>query len=196
MSTAFSAYVMAVERVERSLRQVTAALDASGIRYAVVGGNAVAAWVASVDPGGTRTTKDVDLLVDRSDVEQIGAVLQSLGFRREDLRDMVLFVDPAEPSRRAAVHLDWAGERVRPSHPVAAPSLSEVVRDPQGFLVIELTALVRMKLAAFRDIDRVHLQDLHSVGLVTPALRAQLPDELRRRLDEVLANESDEIAER
>lgn len=191
---------MAVERVERRLRQVTAALDASGIRYAVVGGNAVAAWVASVDPGGTRTTKDVDLLVDRSDVEQIGAVLQSLGFRREDLRqglrEGVLFVDPAEPSRRAGVHLVWASERVRPSHPVAAPSLSEVVRDPQGFLVIELTALVRMKLAAFRDIDRVHLQDLHSVGLVTPALRAQLSDELRRRLDEVLANESDEIAER
>lgn len=49
---------MAVERVEQLLRDVTTALDASGIRYAVVGGTAVAAWVAHIDAGAVRATKD------------------------------------------------------------------------------------------------------------------------------------------
>lgn len=42
-------HVMAIRRVQQRLRRVTAALDATGVRYAVVGGNAVAAWVGRVD---------------------------------------------------------------------------------------------------------------------------------------------------
>ena len=38
--------------------------------------------------------------------------------------------------------------------------MSEAVRDPEGFLVLDLPALVRMKLTSFRDIDRVHIGDL------------------------------------
>src|SRR5690606_32409782 len=58
-SLSFGAHVMAVERVERRLRLVAGALDAAGIPYAVIGGNAVAAWVGRVDPGATRATRDV-----------------------------------------------------------------------------------------------------------------------------------------
>jgi len=47
-------YVMAVQRVEALLRRVTGALDAAGIPYAVVGDNAVAAWVASVNASAGR----------------------------------------------------------------------------------------------------------------------------------------------
>ena len=43
--TSFRDYVMAVDRVEKRLRKVTAALDAAGVKYAVIGGNAVAAWL-------------------------------------------------------------------------------------------------------------------------------------------------------
>ena len=43
--------VLAVENVRERLRRSTAALEAAGIPYAVVGGNAVAAWVSTVDPG-------------------------------------------------------------------------------------------------------------------------------------------------
>ena len=66
---------MAVDRVEKRLRRVTAALDEAGIKYAVIGGNAVAAWVSRVDPGATRSTTDVDLLVDQSDIDRIESVL-------------------------------------------------------------------------------------------------------------------------
>ena len=41
VSTFFRDYVMAVDRVEKRLRKVTAALDAAGVKYTVIGGNAV-----------------------------------------------------------------------------------------------------------------------------------------------------------
>jgi Uncharacterised nucleotidyltransferase len=181
----YRAFVMAVDRVEQRLRAVTAALDSAGIAYAVVGGNAVAAWVARRDPSATRTTKDVDLLVRRDDFARISNVMAELGFDRHDLRRLVLFTDPAEPSRRAGVHLVWARERVRPSYTCEAPGVEEAVRDPEGFLVLDLPALVRMKLTSMRDIDRVHVADLLSVGLIDDAVRRSLPAELAARLDEV-----------
>src|SRR5438552_15145855 len=103
----YKAFVMAMERVEKRLRKVTAALGAAGIKYAVIGGNAVALWVAKADPAATRTTKDVDLLVERSDLNRIDAVMETLGFEKNDLRRLVLFVDPEEPSRKSGVHLVW-----------------------------------------------------------------------------------------
>lgn len=181
-----TSHIMAIERVQQRLRKVTAALDGAGIGYAVVGGNAVAAWVGRVDPGATRATKDVDLLVRRTDAGAVTAAITALGFAREDLRDLVLFIDPEEPSRKSGVHLVWAGERIRPSYSVSSPMVDEAVRDPEGFLVIDLPALVRMKLTSFRDIDRVHIADLHGVGLITDAVRQSLPAELQERLVQVM----------
>ena len=180
-----TAHFMAIERVQQRLRKVTGALDAAGIRYAVVGGNAVASWVGRVDQGATRATKDVDLLVRRADLPAITATITSLGFAREDLRDLVLFIDPDEPSKKSGVHLVWAGERIRPSYTVASPSVEDAVRDPEGFLVLDLPALVRMKLTSFRDVDRVHVGDMLSVGLIDARVRTTLPAELAERLRRV-----------
>ncbi len=186
MSTAtFTAFVMAVDRVERRLKRVATALDQAGIRYAVIGGNAVATWVARKNRSATRATKDVDLLVDRSDAGRVTSTLESLGFQKHDLRRLVLFIDPEEPDRRSGVHLVWAGERVRPSYTHAAPQLAEAVRDPEDFWVIDLPALVRMKLTSFRDIDRVHIADMLGVGLIDSAVRSALPADLIERLDTI-----------
>lgn len=184
----FKRYVMAVERVEQRLRKVTAALNDAGIHYAVIGGNAVAVWVARADPGATRTTVDVDLLVDRGDLHRITAVFEGLRFQRHDLRRMVLFVDPEEPSRRSGVHLVWADEKVRSSYRHAAPAVAESEFDEQGFWVLNLPALVRMKLTSNRDIDRVHVADLLSVGLIDDGVRDALPDDLRERLRAIEAS--------
>jgi len=173
---------MAIERIRQRLRRTTAALEAAGIPYAVVGGNAVAAWVGRVDPGATRATRDVDILVRRADAARITAALTALGYSREDLRDLVLFIDPDEPSRRSGVHLVWAGERIRPSYVEPSPTVEEAVLDPEGFWVLDLPALVRMKLTSFRPIDQVHIMDMAAVGLITDVVRASLPDELRTRL--------------
>jgi hypothetical protein len=181
----FSAHVMAVDRVEQRLHKVASALDAAGIPYAVIGGNAVAAWVGRVDPAATRATKDVDVLVRRGDMDRITSSLEALGFKREDLRGLVLFVDPDEPSRRSVVHLVWAAEKVRPSYPEPAPDVSEAVRDPEGFMVLDLPALVRMKLTSFRDIDRVHVADMLEVGLIDAKVRSDLAPALVERLEQV-----------
>lgn len=181
----FTNHIMAIDRVQQRLRRVTSALEAAGVPYAVVGGNAVAAWVGRVDQAATRATKDVDLLVRRADTDRITRAIEGLGFRREDLRDLVLFIDPDEPSKRAGVHLVWADEKVRPSYSVPSPKVEESERDPEGFRVLSLGALVRMKLTSFRDIDRVHVGDLLEVGLVGPAIRTSLPPELAMRLDQI-----------
>ncbi len=180
-----SAHVMAVERVQLRLRRVTAALDAAGIRYSVVGGNAVASWVGRVDPGATRATKDVDLLVRREDTPRVTAAITALGFAREDLRDLVLFIDPDEPSKKSGVHLVWANERIRPSYTDPSPRVEDAERDPEGYWVVGLAALVRMKLTSFRPIDQVHVADMLSVGLIDASVRDSLSDPLRARLDEV-----------
>lgn len=187
-----SPHVMSVERVQQRLRKVAAALDAAGVKYAVVGGNAVASWVGRVDQGATRATKDVDLLVQRADTPRITAAITALGFSREDLRDLVLFIDPEEPSKKSGVHLVWADEKIPPSYTVKSPSVDEAVRDPEGFLVLDLPALVRMKLTSFRDVDRVHIADMLSVGLIDEPCRASLPTELRERLEQVEQNQADE----
>ncbi len=181
---------MAVDRVERRLRRVAQALDAASIPYALVGGNAVASWVARVDPSATRATKDVDILVRRNDLDRITNAMRSLGFTREDLRGLILFTDPEEPSRRAGVHLVFAAERIRPSYTTPAPDVSESVRDPSGLAVLDLPALVRMKLTSFRDVDRVHLRDLLDLGLIDDSLRTTLTSDLTERLDSLEADPS------
>ena len=174
---------MAVDRVERRLRRVTTALDGAGIAYAVIGGNAVACWVARANPSATRATRDVDILVRRTDDQHIASVMADLGFERLDLRRMVLYVDPEEPDKRSGVHLVWEGELIKTNYLCQAPSVTEAVRDPEGFLVLSLEALVRMKLTSLRDIDRVHITDLIAVGLIDDPIRESLPDDLRERLD-------------
>lgn len=177
---------MAIERVQRRLLRVTAALDAASIPYAVVGGNAIASWVARVDPAATRATKDVDLLVRRADAPRVTAAITALGFAREDLRDLVLFIDPEEPSKRSGVHLVWAAEKIRPSYPELSPSTDEAVTSPDGFRVLDLPALVRMKLTSFRDIDKTHVRDLIEVALVDQSWTARLSPALAERLQSLL----------
>ena len=44
-----------------------------------------------------------------------------------------------------------------------------------------------MRLTSLRDIDRVHISDLLSVGLIDEGIRTSLPDDLRARLESVEA---------
>ena len=60
----------AVEKVKERLRRVTQSLDAASIPYAVVGGNAVQIWVAQVDESVVRNTRDVDIILNRGQLEE------------------------------------------------------------------------------------------------------------------------------
>src|SRR6476620_11702980 len=61
----------AVAKVRERLLRATQALNQAGIPYAVAGGNAVASWVATIDEGAVRNTRDVDLLVRRADLVEV-----------------------------------------------------------------------------------------------------------------------------
>ena len=109
--------------------------------------------------------------------------------KEDDLavRGLDLFLDGPKAKARDAVHVVFAGEKVRPEYTYPAPDISE--SEPIGSLrVVSLDALVRMKLTSYRLKDRVHLLDLLEVGLIDSSWIHRLPPELSNRLQELIAN--------
>ena len=70
---------------------------------------------------------------------------------------------------------------MRPESPTPTPDISEA-EETAAFRLVTLEALVKMKLAAFRDKDRTHLRDLIEVGLLDASWCNRLPSELGSRL--------------
>jgi len=175
----------AVAKVRERLLRATAALHQARIPYAVVGGNAVASWVATVDEGAVRNTRDVDLLVRRNDLPSVTTALERAGFVAGQLMDVVMFRDGEEGKPSEAIHLLFAGEKTRPDHLLPAPEI-ETVDDPADFRVIQLERLVVMKLMSNRRKDQVHLLDLIAVGLIDATWPARFPPELAARLQHLL----------
>jgi hypothetical protein len=179
--------VLAVERVRERLRRATTALEIAGIPYAVIGGNAVAAWVSKVDPGAARNTVDVDIMVDRADFEAVKAAMTGVGFVHYELMDVHMFLDGPDGRPRDAVHLLFAGEKVRQEYAAPAPDLS-TIDGHEPYKLLDLEPLVLMKLTSFRRKDQVHLLDMIEVGLVDDAWLPRLPSPLAERLQELLDN--------
>ena len=177
--------VRAVEKVRERLRRAATALEAAGIAYAVVGGNAVAAWVATVDEAAVRNTQDVDLLIRRTDLEAVKISLAGVGFIFRHVKGIDMFLDGPGAKARDAVHILFAGERVRSADPVPAPEVTESTI-VGAHNVVAFGSLVRMKLTSFRDKDRTHLRDMIDVGLVDASWLPRLPAELAARLNELL----------
>lgn len=178
----FEWQVQAVNHVDRMLKSVTAALDAASIPYAVIGGNAVATWVATRDVGATRATKDVDLLLDRNDLDRAEKALVPIGFVREEVLGIPIFMESAHPLPSQGVHIILADEKVRGDSRHPAPSVDSVQRSASGYLVLALESLVAMKLEANRRVDQVHMEDMLRVGLIDAELAGNLPADLLDRL--------------
>ena len=157
--------IAAVDAVRERASRMAAALDRAGIKHAVIGGNAIAAWVARVDVEAVRNTKDVDILVRREDFERVIKAAQAVGFVYRIVSGVDLFLDGPEGSVRSAVHVVFAREKVRAEYLLPAPDVTESEAGPE-FTVAALDALVRMKLTSFRLKDKVHLLDLLDVGLI------------------------------
>lgn len=175
----------AVEKVRQRLTRAATALRTAGIPYAIVGGNAVAAWVATVDEAAVRNTQDVDILVRRADLPAATAALESAGFVYRRAAGLDLFLDGPTASARQAVHLVFAGEIVKPGEPAANPDVLES-GDMGAMRVLNLEALVRIKLTAFRRKDQVHILDLIGVGLIDHTWPAKYPPVLADRLKTLL----------
>ncbi|MBC8141144.1 MAG: hypothetical protein H7Y38_06860 [Armatimonadetes bacterium] len=175
-----------MEKVRERLLKSTTTLDNAQIPYAVAGGNAVASWVGQVDEEAIRNTKDVDVLLRRGDLEQAKQAMAAAGFVYRHVAGMDLFLDNAGANARSAVHLVFAGEKVRPHEAMPNPDTSDSVRAPDGFQVLSLQALVQIKLTAYRDKDRTHLRDMIDVGLIDQSWTARFIPELAARLQALL----------
>jgi hypothetical protein len=183
----WESYVMALDKVTERLERITRAFESAAVPYALVGGQAVAFWVATKDAAAVRTTKDVDILLRRSDLPQARSAALSVDMDYFETMGVGMFLERDEPNPRGAVHLVWAGEKVRPEYDLASPTIDERQALEPGKQVVSLSGLVRMKLMANRDQDRVHLRDLIDVGLVDRSFLGQLSVELAARLDALLS---------
>jgi len=177
--------VRAVEKVRERLLRATAALESAQIPYAVAGGNAVAVWVTRVDESAVRNTRDVDILIRRSDLDAAKSALLAAGFEYKHTAGLDLFLDGPGARTRDAVHIIFAGEKVRPEELLPNPEVTESVPSDR-FRVLDLEALVRIKLTAYRDKDRTHLRDLLDVGLIDADWCRRYPAELAARLQTLI----------
>ncbi len=181
-----------IEKVKQRLMRATAVLGAAGIDYAVIGGNAVAAWVSRVDDSVVRNTRDVDLLVRREDMPAIAAAMEAAGFLHRSVSILggkgriEMFLDGPGAKAREAVHLIFAREKVNPESPEPSPGVEEVDTEASEFRLVALEALVTMNLASFRRIDRVHLRDMLEIGQIDATWLERVPPSLRDRLQELL----------
>jgi hypothetical protein len=175
----------AVDKLQDRLRRATKALEAEGVPYAVAGGNAVANWVSRVDEAAVRFTQDIDILIRRDDLPAARAALEADGFRCRQAAEVHMFLDGAEGRFRDAVHVLFAGEKVREEFAAAAPQVDESEAGRE-YRVLSLEALVRMELTSYRRENRMHLRDLLDVGLIDAEWIPRVPVELAARLQELL----------
>ena len=174
-----------VERVRERLLRTARVLENAGIPYAIAGGNAVAAWVSRVDEAAVRNTQDVDVLLRRTDLNAARAALELAGYSYRHAASLDMFLDGPNAKARDAVHVVFAGERVREHYAEAAPDVDESIA-AASFRLLSLEALVRMKLTSFRDKDRMHLRDLADVGLIDAGWTSKFIAPLAGRLQAVI----------
>src|SRR6186713_1705153 len=103
----------AEQKVRERLERTAAVLEQAGIPYAIIGGNAVRAWVAQADEAAVRTTRDVNILLRRADWPAAVAAMEAAGFIYRHVKSIDMFLDGPGSKARDAVHVLFAGEKVR-----------------------------------------------------------------------------------
>ena len=175
----------AVEKVNERLRKTVAILEQANVPYAIVGGHAVRAWVAQVDEGAVRTTRDVDVLIRPADLPAMIAAMTNAGFHYRRTADVDMFTETPDASAREAVHVVLAGQMIRGDDFDPNPDIEPHTR-ANNFQTVEFATLVRMKLNSFRDKDRVHVRDMIEVGLIDGSWLEKLPSHFQQRLKMIL----------
>ncbi len=181
------AYDNHVEQLFERLDRLHKAMNEAGLPYRVIGGLAVFLQISERYPGRARMTEDVDIAVRRSDLKRIEEAAGRHGFKYRHVAGVDMLMDADKPRAADAVHLIFVGEKVRPEYEAAVPDFSTPKVIDSGALLASVADLVTMKLTSFRLKDQVHLKDLDSVRLITPAIVAALPPLLRARLVQVRA---------
>jgi hypothetical protein len=173
------------------LHKITEALVESQIPHEVIGGLAVLIHVEEANPEYTSLTRDVDLMVQRSDLDRIKLAGAKYGFRFRHVAGVDMLIYGQTESAKNAVHLIFSGEKVRSHYLSPAPPIDPERKRVQGkeVMVIPVAGLVIMKLTSNRDKDRVHIRSLDAAGLVSHEVEMQLTPELQSRLKNIRETE-------
>jgi hypothetical protein len=137
-------YLIALDDVTNRLERIGRCLDEAGVAYALVGGQAVALWVATKDPAAVRTTKDVNILLRRDDLPKARAAAATVALDYFEVAGVGMFLERSDPNPRKAVQLLWSGEKVRPDCSLPSPTVDERELLEAGKPVVALSGLVRM----------------------------------------------------
>jgi hypothetical protein len=188
VNTLFEAHLFALVG---TLEKIAGPLASERVPYELIGGGAVMVQVNRVEPSAVRLTKDIDIMINRSDLERLKVVAAKHGFTFRHAAAIDMLLPPGEVKARNAIHLIFSGEKTRVDQPVTNPPLRPEHLTINGVQVsvIPVADLVQMKLCNNRDVDRVHVRDMDSVGLITPEVESSLPIDLRHRLAEIRKSE-------
>jgi hypothetical protein len=174
-----------------TLERIAVPLAAENVPYELIGGGAVMVQVQRVEPSAVRNTKDIDIMINRTDLERIKNVAARHGFTFRHATGVDMLLPPGETKAMNAVHLIYSGEKVRATQVTPNPPVRPEYLSIHGVqvAVIPVFDLVQMKLSNNQDIDRVHIRDLDSVGLIDAEVAASLPVALQKRLHEIRQSE-------
>jgi hypothetical protein len=168
--------------VQKSLRRITARLNALGIDYAVVGGMALFLH------GFRRFTEDVDILVTREGLAKLHEALEGSGYRppfagSKNLRDT---------DNGVRIEFLVAGEFPGDGKPkpVAFPEPEEVAEEVDGIRLLNLAALIELKLASGMT-GKGRIKDLGDAEQMI--MQFGLPQNFAERLSPYVQEKYDEL---
>jgi hypothetical protein len=167
------------------LEDITKTLHAAEVQFEIVGGVAVNAHILPLHRSRSFVTRDIDILVNRKDLQRIAHAAESLGYQAKKMMGGYTLIRP-EQNLAEAIHLIFAGEKSKSTQLSPHPALDPESKELFGVTipVAPLVDLIQMKLNSLRPKDVIHLETLDDVGLITPAIERELPPALRARLKE------------
>ena len=173
------------ERVVERSRGASTLLRRNNIPHAIAGGLAVYALVWEVGGGSAHVRGNIDMLINRADIDHAQSILKAVGRETVDMKTML--TNSHLPKKYDTVRFICADEKLRDRYPHPTPKLDGHFCFPSllGFECLLLEPLLTMKLTSLRLVDMVHVQDLLEAHLITPKIEAALPDDLQARLKAV-----------
>ncbi|MFI5167037.1 MAG: hypothetical protein ACHQQS_10480 [Thermoanaerobaculales bacterium] len=156
-----------------TLRVVAAKLDASGFKWAVIGGLAVGIY------GAPRATVDIDMLIDGACVDRLDEMLSDLGYALVYRWEESSHFAPTQPDR---CPLDFLHAR-RPHSLAMLARAHRVALGEEGLLVpvVEMEDLVGLKVQAMvNDPDRRRGELVDMRALFEAAATLKRPVDMER----------------
>jgi hypothetical protein len=172
-------------------QKLSVPLEEAAVPHEPIGGLAVFLHVENADSTHSSLTRDIDVMIERTDLPRAIAIAESHGFRLGHSAGLDMLLYGESNSARNAVQLLFAREKVKETQLEANPAIrpTRVGLHGQEFMVMPVPDLVRMKLNSYRDKDRVHIRGMEAAGLISGEIEAALTDQQRDRLAHIRVTE-------